>query len=100
MSLIEAPESASEMDNLPDEKMEQVRELLFGGFQRQMASRSEQLEARMRELEARLAKRLDAMDAKIEALAGEVDATQRTTLDEIARGMQSLSDKIRGISRS
>lgn len=93
-------EPSSGMDNVPDEKMEQVRELLFGGYQRQMANRAEHLEQRMRELETLVARRLDAMDARIEALAGEVDATQRTTLEEIARGMQQLSDGIRGIRRS
>ncbi|MEM9028935.1 MAG: hypothetical protein AAGC70_11260 [Pseudomonadota bacterium] len=85
------------MDHGADEKMEQVRELLFGAFQRDTATKIEILESRIRELESRIENRLDAIDARIAALAGEVDAAQRTALEEIASGVEELGSRVRKI---
>lgn len=87
------------MDDATDEKMEQVRELLFGNYQRATENHVAELERRMREMEARIGQRLDAMAARIEALSGEVEASQRTTLEEIGRSMQDVSDRLRSIRR-
>ena len=83
---------------LSDEKMEQVRQLLFGDFEKQTEGRVRELEARVRELELGLHRRLDALQARLEALAGEVEANQRTSHHEIAAGLSDLADRVRRIS--
>ena len=85
---------------ISDEKMEQVRELLFGEFEKQTESRVIELEARVRELEVGLRRRLDAMEARVEALSGEMDANQRTAHEEIAGGLQELAERVRRIGSS
>jgi polyhydroxyalkanoate synthesis regulator phasin len=80
-----------------DEKMDQVRDLLFGEYQRKTEAHIGLLEERVRELETSVHRRLDAMQARIDAVAAEVDASQRSSLDEIAKGMQDLSERIRNI---
>ncbi len=82
-----------------DEKMEQIRDLLFGEFQRQSDLRINQLEARIRDLEATLGHRLDALQARFDAHAGETEAGRRTAFDELARGVQELGERIRLIPR-
>lgn len=78
--------------------MEQVRELLFGEFEKQTEARVRALEAKVRELEVDLNRRLDAMQARLEALAGEVDGNQRTAHEEIASGLQDLAERVRRIA--
>ena len=85
------------VDDAGDEKMEQVRNLLFGEYQRRTDARLAALEQRVREMEAMLERRLDAIDARLEGLSGEIDANQRSALEEIARGMQDLGDRVRRI---
>ena len=80
---------------LTDEKMEQVRELLFGDYERQIEARVGVLETRMRDLELSLHRRLDALQARLDAVSAELDATQRQTLDEIGDGLQELSERIK-----
>jgi hypothetical protein len=82
---------------ISDEKMEQVRELLFGEFEKQTETRVVELEARVRELEVGLNRRLDAMEARMEALSGEMDASQLTAQQEIAGGLQELAERVRRI---
>lgn len=83
---------------ISDEKMEQVRELLFGEFEKQTERRVTDLEARVRELEVGLHRRLDAMEARLEALSGEIDNNQRTAHGEIATGLQELAERVRRVS--
>ena len=80
-----------------DEKMEQVRELLFGEFEEETQQRVAALEARVRELEVDLHRRLDGMQARLEALAGEIDSNHLTTHQEIASGLQELSERVRRV---
>lgn len=82
-------------DALGDEKMDQVREILFGDFERRANARIQTLEARIRELETSLHQRIDAMQARLEAVAGEIETGQRAALDDIAVGLQELSDRVR-----
>ena len=82
---------------ISDEKMEQVRELLFGEFEKQTESRVVALEARVRELEVGLHRRLDAMQARMEAMAGEIDTSQRTAHQEIATGLEELAERVRRV---
>lgn len=82
-----------------DEKMEQVRELLFGEHMRHSETRIAQLEAHVRDLEATAFRRLDALAARIEALAGEIHADRRADIDEISRGVVDLGERIRRLTR-
>ena len=78
-----------------DEKMEQIRELLFGDYQRQSEARLAMLEARVRELELAVHHRLDTMQGRMEQLAGQTGADQRAAFDELAHGIAELGDRIR-----
>lgn len=82
-----------------DEKMDQIRDLLFGEFQRQNEQRVNQLEARIRQLETDVQRRLDALQARLEALSGESQAERRSAFDELARGIHDLGERIRQIPR-
>lgn len=82
-----------------DEKMEQIRDLLFGEFQRQNDVRVNQLELRIRDLETNLQRRVDALQARFDALAGEIQAERRSAFDELARGIQELGERVRHIPR-
>ena len=92
-SLNEVRNAATDRD-LTDEKMEQVRELLFGDYERQTQERVEILETRIRDLELSLHRRLDAMQARLDAISAELDATQRNTLEEIGNGLRELGERI------
>lgn len=78
-----------------DEKMDQVRELLFGEHQRQSDARLAMLEARMRELELSLLRRLEALEGRLEQIAARVETDQRATLDELGRGIADLGERVR-----
>ena len=80
-----------------DEKMEQIRELLFGEYQRQSEARMALLEARIRELELAVHHRLDAMQGRVEQLAGLSEAERRGAFDELSRGIAELGERIRRI---
>lgn len=82
-----------------DEKMEQIRDLLFGEHQRQSEQRIAELETRIRELETTISHRLDALQARFDALAGETQAERRSAFDELARGVHELGERIRQIPR-
>lgn len=88
--------SAREMQ---DERMDQIRDLLFGDYQRSSEARIAALEIRLRELEGSLERRLDALQARLEALSGEVDAGKRSAFDELSKGIEELGARIRQISR-
>jgi recombinational DNA repair ATPase RecF len=68
----------------PDEQMEQIRDLLLGDTK-----------ARLGRIEARL----DAIEARIAALAGEVDSDRRSTFDQLAQSVETLSKDIRRIGK-
>ena len=85
---------------LSDEKMEQVRELLFGEFEKQTEARVAHLEHRVRELEMLINTRLDALEARIEAKSGEMDATQRSAFEELSLGVQDLAQRIRRVAET
>ena len=52
-----------------DEKMQQIRDLLFGEYQRQTEARMALMEARIRELELGLQHRLDTVEQHVRSLA-------------------------------
>ena len=78
-----------------DEKMDQVRELLFGEYQRQSEARLALLEARIRELELGLHRRFDAIEQRVEQISGKVDSEHRAAFDELARGISDLGERVR-----
>ncbi|MEL6621468.1 MAG: hypothetical protein AAFQ11_01155 [Pseudomonadota bacterium] len=82
-----------------DEKLDQVREILFGEYQRRAEAHITMLEERVRDLELSVHRRLDAIQARVDSLAAEVDAQNRSALDEIAQGMVELGDRVRRIQR-
>jgi archaellum component FlaC len=94
------PNGSAHQRVVSDEKMEQVRQLLFGEFEQQTEGRVKELEARVRELEVGLHRRLDALQARLEALSGEIDTNQRTAHHEIATGLTELAERVRRISSS
>jgi hypothetical protein len=85
--------------DLSDVKMDQIRELLFGEVQRSSEHRITTLEAKVHDLETALHHRLDAMQARIEALAAETRGDRQSTLDELARGIADLGDRVKRIPR-
>lgn len=84
---------------IADEKMLQVRELLFGEYRRETETRIALLEARVRELEDGVNRRLDLLQARLEAAAGELSADRRAAFDDLARSVLELGDRIRQSNR-
>jgi DNA anti-recombination protein RmuC len=80
-----------------DDKLEQIRDLLYGEFKRDHDTRLKNLEAQVKELEAGLHRKLDAIQARVEALATEHTAERRTSFDELSRSIFELGDRIRRI---
>jgi hypothetical protein len=80
-----------------DEKMDQIRELLFGEYHRQNEARFALMEARVRELELAVHHRIDAIQGRVEQIVGQTTADQRATLDELAHGLAELGDRVRRI---
>ena len=64
-----------------DQKMDQVRELLFGEFEREVRAR------------------LNAMEARIEALATTTDRDRRRQFEELSRAISELGTHVGTISR-
>ena len=80
-----------------DDKLEQIRDLLYGEFKRDHDTRLKNLEAQVKELEAGLHRKLDAIQARVEALATEHSTERRTSFDELSRSIFELGDRIRRI---
>lgn len=82
-----------------DDKMEQVRELLYGELRREHELRITELERRFKAFELDVTRRLDALHARLEALRAESGSDRRAAFDELARGMTELSHEIQRIAR-
>lgn len=80
-----------------DERMDQIRDLLFGEQQKQNEARFAELTLRLREIEAMATRRLDTLQARLDALESDVKAGQRTAFDELSRGVEELGARIRRI---
>lgn len=81
-----------------DDKLDQVRDLLFGEYRRESDARIIALESRVRELESGVHRRLDLIQARLEALTNELASGQRASFDELSRSVFELGDRIRRIS--
>ncbi|MBS0241670.1 MAG: hypothetical protein JSS20_05790 [Proteobacteria bacterium] len=80
-----------------EDKMQQIRDLLFGEFKRDSDQRLALVEARVRELESGLHRKLDAIQARLDALASDVSADRRRSLDRLADSIAELGEKVRRI---
>ncbi|MGQ0672292.1 MAG: hypothetical protein ACT4N2_05355 [Hyphomicrobium sp.] len=84
---------------MQDEKMEQVRQLLFGDLAREVNTRMMLLEARLRELEVGVSRQLESISTRVDALAATADRDRRGSFDELARNIQELGERIAVMSR-
>ncbi|MGF1651592.1 MAG: hypothetical protein ACFCUN_14200 [Hyphomicrobiaceae bacterium] len=82
-----------------DEKISQVREILFGDVQRENRDRILQLEARLQEFAVSVQHRIDALEARLDALAGETEHNRRADLEDIAKGLINFGETVRRLSR-
>ena len=83
-----------------EDRMEQVRELLFGDTRRQLEWQISTLESRLREIEISLLRRVEELEARLDTMAT-LDAKARSdAFDELSRGIGELSARIRGIARA
>jgi hypothetical protein len=80
-----------------EDKMQQIRDLLFGEFKRDSDARLALIEARVRELEQGMHRKLDAIQASLDALSGDVTADRRRTLDLLAQNISELGERVRRI---
>ncbi|MDX2158642.1 MAG: hypothetical protein SFW09_19245 [Hyphomicrobiaceae bacterium] len=83
-----------------EDKMQQIRELLFGEFKRDSDARLALIEARVRELEQGLHRKLDAIQARLDQMSGDVANERRQSFDDLARHVVELGERIGQISRS
>lgn len=94
------PDATPSAGDGTDDKMEQIRELLYGEHHRKFDDEIKKLETRMTALENGIERRLDALQARLEALSGEVAGDRRTSFQELARGLAELADKMQRISQA
>ena len=85
--------------SLSDEKMDQVRDLLFGDFRRQSDMQLAAMDARLRELEAVLSRRLADLEARLEALSSRSTEERRGAFEELSHNVSELGQRIREIAR-
>lgn len=82
-----------------DDKMDQIRELLYGEFKRDSDARIALIEARVRELESGLHRKLDAIQERIEALSKDVQTDRTASFEELSQSVLDLGQRIRNLSR-
>lgn len=83
-----------------EDKMEQIRELLFGEFKRDNDARFALVEARVRELEAGIHRKLDAIQVRLETLASDIRSDRNAAFDELSSSVVELAERIRRLSRT
>lgn len=84
---------------LTDEKMDQVRDLLFGDYKRQTEIQLAAMDARLRELETVVSRRLGELEARLESLGGRIGDDRRGAFEELSRSVTELGHRIREIAR-
>jgi hypothetical protein len=80
-----------------DARMEQIRQLLLGDSLALNAERLQTLERRHAEFEKLVLHRLDLISQRLDALSRDVLADRRAAFDELARAVQELGSRVRGI---
>jgi hypothetical protein len=86
-----APEASA------DRRMEQIRQLLLGDSLEAGSERLAALEKRQSDFERTVMHRLDLISQRLDALSRDVLADRRAAFDELARAMQDLGNRVRGI---
>jgi hypothetical protein len=82
-----------------DEKMQQVRELLFGDALRVMELRLRELERRLNDFEVGLVRQLDALETRMQTFAGSAETDRQAAFEALARSIGDLSEQVRRIAR-
>ncbi len=82
-----------------DEKMQQVRDLLFGDALRVMEKRLHELERRLNEFEVGLVRQLDALETRMQTFAGSAETDRQAAFEALARSIGDLSEQVRRIAR-
>lgn len=82
-----------------DEKMQQVRDLLFGDALRLMEMRLHELERRLNEFEVGLVRQLDALETRMQTFAGSAETDRQAAFEALARSIGDLSEQVRRIAR-
>lgn len=85
--------------DLRDEKMEQVREILFGDAIRHLETRIALLESRLNDVELGVTRQIDAVEARLQTLAGSAEGDRRAAFEALARSIGDLGEQVRRISR-
>jgi hypothetical protein len=83
-----------------EDKMDQIRELLFGEFKRDNDARFALVEARVRELEAGIHRKLDAIQGRLDTLASDIRSDRNAAFDELSSSVVELAERIRRLSRA
>ena len=82
-----------------DDKIQQIRELLFGEFKRDSDARLALIEAQVREVEQGLHRKLDAIQGRLDALAGTVTNERQQSFDDLAQSLSDLGRRVHEIAR-
>lgn len=90
---------AGDLRDPADEKMDQVRELLFGDAIRNLELRIRHMESRLSEMEMGLTRQLDAIETRMKTLAGASETDRQTAFEALARSIGDLSEQVRRIAR-
>lgn len=90
---------ASDGRDVADEKMEQVRELLFGDAIRILEMRIRTLEGRLNDFEVGLVRQLDALETRMQTFAGSAETDRQAAFEALARSIGDLSEQVRRIAR-
>lgn len=77
-----------------DQKMEQIRDLLFGEYRRLTEQRLHEIESRITSFETDVRDRLAAIEYRIGALALATESDRRVQLEELARAVGELGSRI------
>ncbi len=85
--------------DLSDEKMEQVRELLFGDAVRLLEARMRQMEVRLAELESSLNRQFNTVETRLQALTNSSETDRRAAFEALASSILDLGEQVRRISR-
>lgn len=84
--------------SLGDERMDQVRELLFGDYKRQCEQQIAALEARLEVMQEGFLRRFEELDARIAALSADTRSSHKAAFADLARNVGELGERIRAMS--
>ena len=89
----------SSNENAPDDRMDEVRELLMGDHVRDLEARISALAQRIDTLETNLTRQMDGFAARLESLAKDADTGRRTAFEDLSRHVETLAESIRSLTK-